>query len=286
MVNTSSSSKLISWVDYSLFHSSDLNWVKGSIAIALCVHGWALRIVVEFVPPIGLLYFLVHCGLAVGALLSLVLLAPPLIQDTMDAWSERMVPVECGLFLGMLLLFFTSLSASFQYQPWFHYEIIPTALMIYGAGRHWISRKKKMVFNALPIDSNRIERCNRVDPNGAVSRIPSVDLKIGDEIKISTGQVIPVDGVVVQGEGFVSESSLNGSTFPILKQAGDPIFAGSESQDGVFSEAPRRDLRDAGGGEDPVLGFRREAADGRRTPGRPASPPALRRRTNATEEAR
>ena len=80
MVKSVSSTKLISWVDYSLFHSSDLNRIKGSLAIALCVHGWALRAFVEFVPPTGLLYFLVHCGLAVGAFLSLILLVPPLIQ--------------------------------------------------------------------------------------------------------------------------------------------------------------------------------------------------------------
>lgn len=66
-------------------------------------------------------------------------------------------------------------------------------------------------------------------------RIPLADLKVGEEIKISPAQVIPVDGVVVTGEAYVSEASLNGSTFPVVKQPGDPILAGSVSLDGVFT---------------------------------------------------
>lgn len=235
MVKSSSSSKLISWVDYSLFHSSDFNWVKGSIAVALCVHAWALRVMVEFVPPTGFVYFLVHCGLAVGAVLSFAVLAPPLIHETLKEWRYKRVPVETGFLLGLLLLFFTSLSASVQHQPWCYYEIISTSLMIYGGGRHWLTRKMRLIKEALPIHFNRIERCNRVEPNGSVVRIPLVDLRVGDEIKVSTSQVIPVDGVVVRGEGYVSEASLRGTTFPVIKQPGDPILAGSVSQDGIFT---------------------------------------------------
>ncbi len=235
MVKTSSSSKLISWVDYSLFHSSDFNWVKGSIAIALCVHAWALRVMVEFVPPSGLLYFLVHCGLAVGTTLSFALLAPPLILETIRGWNEKRISVETCFLLGLVLLFFISLSASFQNRPWFYYEIISTALMVYGGGRHWLTRKMRLIKEALPMHFNRIERCNRVESDGSVVRIPLVDLKVGDEIKVSTSQVIPVDGVVVRGEGYVSEASLKGTTFPVIKQPGDPILAGSVSQDGIFT---------------------------------------------------
>lgn len=235
MVKRSSSSKLISWVDYSLFHSTDFNWVKGIIAIALCVHAWALRIMVEFVPPSGLLYFLVHCGLAVGTVLSFALLAPPLIQETVRGWIERRVPVETAFLFGLLVLFFTSLSASLQLKPWFYYEVISTALMLYGGGRHWLNRKRRFVKDALPLHFNRIERCNRVESNGSVVRISLADLKVGDEIKVSTSQIIPVDGVVVRGEGYVSEASLKGTAFPVIKQPGDPILAGSVSQDGVFT---------------------------------------------------
>ncbi|MCZ6673634.1 MAG: HAD hydrolase family protein [Verrucomicrobia bacterium] len=235
MVKTASPTKLISWVDYSLFHANDLNWIKGSIAIGLCIHGLALRVLVEFTPPIGLLYVLVHCGLAVGAFLSIILLAPPLFQETIKACREKSVSIGSGLLLGVLLLYFTSLTASIQYAPWAYYEVIPTVLTLYAVIRYWMARKKRQVFEALPVLFDRVERCNRVEPDGSVSRIPLVDLKVGEAIKISTSQVVPVDGVVVMGEGYVTEGSLNGSTFPNVKQPGDPILAGSVSLDGVFT---------------------------------------------------
>lgn len=235
MAKTASSTKLISWVDYSLFHASDLNWIKGSIALALSIHGLALRLMVEFTPLNGLLYILVHCGLAVGAFLSIMLLAPALFQDTIVNLRKKLITVESGFLVGILLLFFTSLTASVQRLPRTHYEVIPIALTVFAIARYWIARKARIVDRALPTFFDRVERCNRVEPSGAISRVPLVDIKVGDEIKVSTSQMVPVDGVIITGEGYVSEASLNGATFPIVKQAGDPILAGSISQDGVFT---------------------------------------------------
>ena len=229
------STKLISWVDYSLFHSSDLNWVKGSIAIFLTLHGFALRGVLTFAPPSGILYVLIHCGLAVGGFLAIVLVGPQILRETIQAWHKRQLNVEFGFLIGILLLYFISLMASVQRQPWVFYEVIPLALTLFAISRYWVSRKIRKVSNSLPIIFDRVERCNRVEPTGAVTRIPLSDLKFGDEIKISTSQVVPVDGVISKGEGYVSESSLNGSTFPLVKQPGDPILAGSVSLDGVFT---------------------------------------------------
>ncbi|MDA1067726.1 MAG: hypothetical protein O3C43_14635 [Verrucomicrobia bacterium] len=235
MLKTTSSTKLISWVDYSLFHSSDFNWIKGCVAIALVIHGFALRVLVEFAPPSDLLYVLVHCGLAVGALVSIILLTPSLFVDTIQAWKDRIIRVETGLLIGLLILFAVSVVSSFRLSEATYYEVIPLALAIYTLSRYWLSRKKRIIDAALPSLFSRVERCNRVEPNGSVTRISLIDLKVGEEIKITTDQVVPVDGVVITGNGYVSEASLNGSNFPKLKQAGDPIYSGSVSEDGVFT---------------------------------------------------
>jgi len=235
MVKTTSSTKLILWVDYSLFHSSDFNWIKGCVAIGLVIHGFALRVLIEFTPPSDIVYVLVHSGLAVGALVSIILLAPSLFVDTVQAWKEKIIRVETGLLVGILILFAVSLAASSRLSKTTYYEVIPLVLAIYTLSRYWLSRKKRMVDAALPVLFSRVERCNRVEANGSVSRVSLVDLKVGEEIKISTAQVVPIDGVVITGNGYVSEASLNGTTFPKLKQAGDPIMAGSVSEDGVFT---------------------------------------------------
>lgn len=222
-------------MDYSLFHSSDFNWIKGAVSIALVIHGFALRVLVEFAPPSGVVYGLVHSGLAVGAFVSLILLAPSLFRDSYQAIVEKSIRVETGFLLGLLILFGVSLRASIRFETPTYYEVIPFALAIYTLSRYWLSRKKRIINACLPVLFNRVERCNRVEPNGSVTRVPLVDLVVGDEIKISSSQLIPVDGVVLSGTGYVSEASLNGSTFPKLKQTGDPILAGSQSEDGIFT---------------------------------------------------
>ena len=222
-------------MDYSLFHSSDFNWIKGAVAIALVIHGFALRVLVAFAPPSGLVYGLVHCGLAVGALVSFILLAPSLVRDSIESIADKSLRVESGFLVGLLILFGVSINASFNLETPTYYEVIPFALAIYTLSRYWLSRKKRIIKACLPVLFSRVERCNRVEPNGSVTRVPLVDIVVGDEIKVSTSQMIPVDGVVISGRGYVSEASLNGSPFPKLKQEGDPILAGSFSEDGVFA---------------------------------------------------
>jgi Cu+-exporting ATPase len=51
---------------------------------------------------------------------------------------------------------------------------------------------------------------------------------------IYPGGIIPADGTVVRGVGFVAETHLNGEILPIRKSAGSDVFAGSVNQDGLL----------------------------------------------------
>ncbi len=45
------------------------------------------------------------------------------------------------------------------------------------------------------------------------------DIKIGDEIVVRMGNVVPFDGVVLSGEGMVNQASLTGESAAVFKQA-------------------------------------------------------------------
>lgn len=47
--------------------------------------------------------------------------------------------------------------------------------------------------------------------------IPIEDLRVGDKIRVQTGKVIPVDGVVADGEATVNESSMTGEPVACIK---------------------------------------------------------------------
>lgn len=53
-----------------------------------------------------------------------------------------------------------------------------------------------------------------------------------DTVVVRMGWSIPVDGVVVNGEAMVNQSSLTGEPLPILRQTGDSVFAGTTVEEG------------------------------------------------------
>jgi heavy metal translocating P-type ATPase len=62
--------------------------------------------------------------------------------------------------------------------------------------------------------------------------IPMSELKIGDQIRVRTGSVIPVDGTVTDGEANVNESSMTGEPLSVMKSEGATVFAGTVVEEG------------------------------------------------------
>ncbi|QYK41037.1 MAG: cation-translocating P-type ATPase [Paracoccaceae bacterium] len=58
----------------------------------------------------------------------------------------------------------------------------------------------------------------------AVTEIPAGDLRPGDVVVLRPGARVPVDGVLVQGEGRLDESTLTGEALPVAKGPGAPVF--------------------------------------------------------------
>ncbi|MCD8350204.1 MAG: heavy metal translocating P-type ATPase [Planctomycetaceae bacterium] len=68
-------------------------------------------------------------------------------------------------------------------------------------------------------------------PTGDVRR-PMADVRVGDCIVVHTGSVIPVDGMVVEGEALVNQSVLTGESEAAHKAPGLSVFAGTVIDEG------------------------------------------------------
>lgn len=53
------------------------------------------------------------------------------------------------------------------------------------------------------------------------------DLAVGDHVLVRPGEIIPVDGVVVEGSSSADESLLTGESRPVAKQPGDAVTGGT-----------------------------------------------------------
>ncbi len=69
--------------------------------------------------------------------------------------------------------------------------------------------------------------------------IPFSELKLDDIVICGMGELVPVDGVIVEGEAAINKSSITGESLPVHVQAGDEILSGSVLEDGKLKIAAK-----------------------------------------------
>ena len=64
-----------------------------------------------------------------------------------------------------------------------------------------------------------------VEQNGVELQIPFASLQKGDTVIINAGDVIPADGIILQGQGTINQHALTGESQPVERASGDSVFA-------------------------------------------------------------
>ncbi|MDO5378852.1 MAG: cation-translocating P-type ATPase, partial [Clostridia bacterium] len=84
----------------------------------------------------------------------------------------------------------------------------------------------------------------RVLDNGEERMVPAERVKVGDRLRVLPGEVIPVDGIIVEGQTSVNQAVMTGESLPVDKSEGDEVSSGTVNQFGAF------DMRSTRVGED------------------------------------
>ena len=66
--------------------------------------------------------------------------------------------------------------------------------------------------------------------------VAAQDVKVNTVIAVKAGEVVPIDGVVVDGRSEVDEQTLTGESFPVAKQTDSEVWAGTLNIDGMSSQ--------------------------------------------------
>ncbi|NET00548.1 MAG: heavy metal translocating P-type ATPase [Sphaerospermopsis sp. SIO1G1] len=64
--------------------------------------------------------------------------------------------------------------------------------------------------------------------------IAIADLRVGDLVLVKPGELIPVDGVILEGWTNVNQASITGESVPVDKQVGDEVYAGTLNGNGAL----------------------------------------------------
>ncbi len=71
-----------------------------------------------------------------------------------------------------------------------------------------------------------------IEREGTIVEVDIAQIMSGDVLLVRPGERIPVDAIIIDGASSVNEAMLTGESMPVLKKAGDRIFAGTLNDTG------------------------------------------------------
>lgn len=121
-------------------------------------------------------------------------------------------------------------------EPHIYFEASSMVVAFVLLGRYLEERAKSRTTESIKkLSSLQPTVATLVEADGALRIIPIEQIRVGDLLLVKPGESIPVDGVVMEGESFVDESSLTGEPLAVRKSAGSEVFAATLNQQGSLT---------------------------------------------------
>ena len=167
--------------------------------------------------------------------LTFLLSIPVVVYSASDyyksAWfglKNKIVNIDVPIVLGILVLFFRSVyEIATNYGPGY-FDTLCGLLFFMLLGKIF----QKRTYSALSYDRDYKSfypiAVTKVDFGGQQQNILLSDIKVGDRILVRNQEIIPVDAVLINGEGNIDNSFITGESATITKNPGDKIFAGGK----------------------------------------------------------
>lgn len=160
----------------------------------------------------------------------------PFYRGAWHALKLRTSNMDVLVSLGTLSAYIYSVAvmlAGDHGDVYFEASVVVIALIMAG---------KQLELRARKASASAIERLLHMAPKTAWREIApgqfvSVALSAinpGDHVRVLSGESIPVDGLVIEGNSSVTESMLTGEPIPVEKNLNDKVYAGTLNGDGLL----------------------------------------------------
>ena len=71
--------------------------------------------------------------------------------------------------------------------------------------------------------------------DGAEVLVPLSRIREGDLVTVHVGSMVPLDGIVAEGEAMINQASMTGESVPVHKEAGGYVYAGTAVEEGEIT---------------------------------------------------
>ena len=120
------------------------------------------------------------------------------------------------------------------YQKDLYFESAGMILVLVSLGKYLEGLSKRKTTKAIEALVNMAPTKARILRNDEEIIIDAKDVKIGDIVIVKAGDIIPVDGKVIDGNGSVNESNITGEPIPVYKNKNDKLYSSTILESGYL----------------------------------------------------
>ncbi|MCB0643787.1 MAG: cation-translocating P-type ATPase, partial [Phaeodactylibacter sp.] len=149
-----------------------------------------------------------------------------------SAWGSLKsgVPnMDVLIFMGSTAAFIYSLIGTIIGNPqYIFYETAATIITLVLVG-NWIEKRsvQKTTSAIDELSSLEVQEARKLMPSGTVVTLPIDEVRKGDLLLVNSGDAVPTDSMLVEGQALVDESLLTGESIPVNKLPGDSLIGAS-----------------------------------------------------------
>lgn len=183
-------------------------------------------------------------ALITRALLDSIIKLNPLVMVK----NPIMFVVEIGFVITLILSFLPQLFGNSGVEPWFNITvslILLFTVLFANFAEALAEGRGKAQANSLKQTKEEVI-ANVLKENGKVEKLSSSQLRKGDIVVITQGEMVPGDGEVIEGLASVDESAITGESAPVIKEAGGDFNSVTGGTLVISDEIKVRITRDPG----------------------------------------
>ncbi|MFZ4856521.1 MAG: heavy metal translocating P-type ATPase [Desulfuromonadaceae bacterium] len=158
-------------------------------------------------------------------------------RGSWSALKNRTTNMDVLVALGTSAAYFYSVAAYFGLLGSHRDVFFETSAMLIAfirLGKYLEARARGKASEALKkLVHLQADKARLITENGE-QEVPASVIRAGDVVLVRAGDIIPVDGEVLEGGGAVNESMVTGESLPVLKKPGDMVTGATISTNGAM----------------------------------------------------
>jgi P-type Cu+ transporter len=147
---------------------------------------------------------------------------------------SKILNIDVPIALGILVLFVRStLEIAFDWGPGF-FDSLTGLVFFLLLGKFFQQKTYSFLSFERDYKSYFPIAVTRILPNGKEETTQIYTIERGDRLLIRNEELIPVDGILINGNAKIDYSFVTGESEPVYKNSGDKIFAGGKQLNGAI----------------------------------------------------